>query len=80
MESLEIVEISIVHYGDIALSLHLEEGSGNSAIRGGVALASWCFLPREYNKDFTLEGTNYASQGRTKSQKEVSVGSCFQVI
>lgn len=70
MESLEIVEISIVHYGDTALSLNLEEGSGNSAIREGGTLASWCFFPWEYNKGFTLEGTNYASQSKTKRVKK----------
>ena len=70
MECLETVEISIVHYGDIALSLHLEEGSGNSAIREQVTSASWCFFPRKYNKGFTLEGTNYASQSKTKRVKK----------
>lgn len=68
MEPLEIVELSIVHYGDITLSLHLEEGSGSSAIREGMMLASWCFFPREYNKGFTLQGTNCASQHRVKKK------------
>lgn len=70
MESFEIVEILTVHYGDIALSLHLGEGSGNSAVREQVTSASWCFFPREYNKGFTLEGTKYVSQSQTKRVKK----------
>jgi len=70
LESLEVVEISIVHYGDIALSLHLEEGSGNSALREAVTLASWCFFPGECNKGFTLDSKNDAAQSKIKKLKK----------
>lgn len=66
MESLEVVEISIVLYGDIALSLHLEEGSGDLARSEQVTSARWCFFSREYNKSFTLQGTNDALPSKTK--------------
>lgn len=70
MESLEVVEISVVLYGDIALSPHLEEGSGDLARSKQVTSASWCFFPKEYNESFTLQGINYALTSEKKKSKK----------
>lgn len=69
-----------MHYGDIALSLHLEEVSGNSAIRERVTSARLCFFPREYNKGVALEGTNYASQSKTKRVKKKLMLACVSKL